>query len=412
MKPTYSRAGYSRRMRRQRQNSIIKGAALAVTLLLLIILIILIFRDTGASPKSPAQTYAPTETPAASETATPTPTPTPTPPQTPVSRRAVSTTPEKCPSPAQDGYLPVFREGGKAEKWICITVDDCNEAANFAEIVALAQQYDAKLTLFPIGENLIKKSAVADTLRLAYSLGYEIENHSYSHSRMYELPEEEMAKEIYLTQQAVCHVLGLDYQPHFLRTRGGDDRNDRRTHEYMDKLGYVGMAHWSHSGASAMKKLKAELAPGNIYLFHCKSSDLKQLREFIPYAVSQGYRLVTMNEMFGFPPNDVKPLTVPATEMKMPAPDPYVFPYDKSITKGVYLWDVFLLQERLKALGYLESDPTGFYGNLTVYAVGSFQQDNGLKADGTATVETQRAIFAQSAIPASAETRARIEEYA
>lgn len=51
------------------------------------------------------------------------------------------------------------------------------------------------------------------------------------------------------------------------------------------------------------------------------------------------------------------------------------------------------LQTKLKALGYLNSSITGYYGNQTKSAVLKFQAENGLKQDGIAGAATQETLF-------------------
>lgn len=51
------------------------------------------------------------------------------------------------------------------------------------------------------------------------------------------------------------------------------------------------------------------------------------------------------------------------------------------------------LQTKLKALGYLNSSITGYYGNQTKSAVLKFQAKSGLKQDGIAGTATQKALF-------------------
>ncbi len=50
------------------------------------------------------------------------------------------------------------------------------------------------------------------------------------------------------------------------------------------------------------------------------------------------------------------------------------------------------LQTQLRSLGYLDSEITGVYDELTRQAIQTFQQDRGLPADGIAGVETQRQL--------------------
>lgn len=187
---------------------------------------------------------------------------------------------------------------------------------------------------------------------------------------------------------------------HFLRMQGGNGEKDPRSHQYLDQLGYWGIASWSYSGSNAdISAIKKHLRPGGIYLFHTTNTDLKRLQEFIPYAVSQGYRLVTLNELLGFEENETTPLTTNALEVPIPSPSPYV--YDTYVVMGpkTKMYPVQLLQKRLIELKYLPADSAvdGDYGTGTLAAVKTFQQVANLKVDGYAGEQTQALLFSDSA---------------
>ena len=302
--------------------------------------------------------------------------------------------PAPIPTPEAEGYLPVFSKGETTQKVIAITVDDCNQTENLRQIVQCAIDNGGKLTILPIGQNLERES-LREVIRYAYENGMELENHTYTHPAFYRMTTDEMAWEIYMNNRAVSETLGVDYQMHFMRTRGGDNRHDLRTHQYMEKMGYYGMAHWTLSGSSSsVAELKSELAPGNIYLFHTTDNDLGKLLGFIPYATQQGYRLVTLNEMFGLPENE----TAPLSEMNMPEPDAYVIPEYKLLDKKhSYVYDVYLLQQRLIELGWLDGTADGVYGDATYMAVGYFQKAIGMQPNGDATPDTQEALYRDDA---------------
>ena len=81
-----------------------------------------------------------------------------------------------------------------------------------------------------------------------------------------------------------------------------------------------------------------------------------------------------------------------------------------SMKKGNKGSQVTALQERLKELGYYKQTPTGTYDTNTIGAVRSFQKKNGLKADGTAGAETQKAIYSADAITADATPTPKVTE--
>ena len=376
------RAEYYRR-RRNQQRLIV--AAMAVIIVILIVVAVLLLTG-GKRDAQQALSNAATPTPTAEIAVTPTPTvaPTPVPTQTPSPYAAYRPT-------ARSGWLPVFRKADTQEKIIAITVDDCFQAENLRTIVQTAIDNGGKLTIFPIGEQALRDKQ-SEILKWAWENGMELENHTFTHSGLYNISDEMLAKEMYMQNLALSKILDVEYTCHFIRPRGGDARNDQRIHAYADQLDYYGVAHWSVSGSdTALEKLPEKLQPGAVYLFHTTDKDLEKLVRFIPYAVSQGYRLVTLNEMFGYPENETAPLSLPIESHVVPTLAPYdVVPV--AYSKPAYAWGVYQMQEKLIALGYLEGEPDGVFGDGCKEAVTKFQQANGLPATGEADLGTQNKI--------------------
>lgn len=389
-----SRADYMRaRRKKQRQQMIFLGG-LAALLIIIVIVIILASgsgKEDAVRPVSVQNTVIPEGTVAAPEiTATPEPTAEPDPRNYSENAAYAVYRPE-----ADEGCLPIFRSAKTEEKIIAVTVDDCYQAGNFRKIVDLALQYNGKLTIFPIGENAIKESQ-AETLRYAWQNGMEIENHTYTHNGLYNCSDEELAKEIYMQNLAISYVLNVEYQAHFLRPKGGDARRDQRIHAYCKQMGYYGIAHWNELGDREPETLKERLAPGNIYLFHTTDHDLELMEFFIPYAVQQGYRLVTMNEMFGYASNEYTDLTVPIREHTVPQLEEFEYA-DRTYEQGDYAYAVKLIQNRLKALGYSRSNGDGIFGKNTASAVKKFQKKAGLSQSGKVDPVTLERLFDSNA---------------
>lgn len=388
-----SRAAYIRAQRKKQRMQILFLAGLAV---LLIAIIIIIITASGSGREDIAKPAAaqPAETVSAAATIEPTATPEPTAVPSMKDHGANPAYAAHRPS-AEEGYLPIFRGANTQEKIIAITVDDCYQADNFRKIVDLALQYNGKLTIFPIGENAVKP-AQAEVLRYAWENGMEIENHTYTHNGLFNCSNEELAKEMYMQNLAISHVLNVEYQGHFIRPKGGDARDDQRIHAYAKQLGYYGIAHWNELGDRDAETLKQRLKPGNLYLFHTTDRDLQIMEFFIPYAVSQGYRLVTMNEMFGYPSNEYTELTIPIEEHTVPPLEDYEIA-PRTYQDGDYAYAVKVIQNRLKALGYLKNPGDGVYGEGTANAVKKFQEKAGMKRTGKVDPDTLARLFADNA---------------
>ena len=66
--------------------------------------------------------------------------------------------------------------------------------------------------------------------------------------------------------------------------------------------------------------------------------------------------------------------------------------------------NVYVLQKRLRVMGYFEGECTGSFGDLTQRAVAAFQSDNGLEATGSADAALWELIYSGSAV-----TRRRLD---
>ena len=427
MPGTYRRPGTTRarRQAQQRRQLYILGAAL-LTLIALVSIVLLIpkgnRRDDAAAPApvtatpapeavSPAEPArdesadAPTEVEAGLEAdgpaadaalpesgelieAAPTPAPTPTPDLTVYDRAATR------PTPTATGFIPVFIRAKTEEKIIAVTVDDCFQADNLQQIIDAATAVGGKLTIFPIGQQALRDKQAA-ILKTAWENGFELENHTYTHNGLYWVSDDVLAKEIFWQQMALSHILGMEYQCHFLRPGGGDARNDQRMQKYAEQMGYYGIAHWSCAGSTSTDAAIVEaLKPGAIYLFHTTNNDLDKLVRFIPYAAGKGYRLVTLNEMFDYPANETEPLKMAAKDYPVPPLEPFERVL-VTFKKTTYNSGVMLLQQKLIELGYLSGKVDGIYGDGCVKAIKAYQKDHGLEQDGIATPELQERIFAE-----------------
>ena len=373
----------------------------AVIAVLVIVLLVLIISILGRLFRGGSDTVAPQTAPTPTvqvmiDYSTPEPTSAPTPtaiPQTEYSYRTAYI-PE-----AADGFLPVFYSAPTDEKIIAITIDDCYQGENLQKIVDLAIQYGGKLTLFPIGENAIR-SQQSQTIKYAWENGFEIENHTYDHNGLYGITDDELAWQMYGQSVCINKVLGVNYQQHFIRPKGGDARNDQRIHAYAMQMGIGGVAHWSVTGSvTDLDEVMRDLKSGDILLFHTTDNDLARLQQFIPFAASQGYQMVTLNEMFGLPANEYTPLTEEPDPKNFTAPP--LEPFDRvlvPIRKTTYSSGAKLLQQRLIDLGYLGGEADGIFGKGSANALKEFQYAAGFENDGVASVELQEFIYSDEAL--------------
>ena len=336
---------------------------------------------------TPVELNTPTPEPTAEPTATPKPTLDPSDPYAAVR-----------PTPTAPGFLPVFKKADTDELRIAITLDDCSGATITTDFARLAYQFGAKLTLFPSGNNVMKLGMDEVLRKCVFELGYEVENRCYSDSaRLYRLSDSDMASEIWKQSIAVSYVLGGRYHPHFLRLYGGNGENDQRTHAYLIQQGYLGIASWTAASNLDADKLVDKLQPGGIYSFKTDENDARKMGVLMQAANAAGYEMVTLNELFGFEPNEYEQTADNVLAETMPELQPYDADY-YFMKQGDRTWAVGLVQRRLEVLGYLPSGSAdGIFGESTADALTAFQANCGLAATGAADPETQRRLFADDA---------------
>ena len=301
-----------------------------------------------------------------------------------------------------DYYLPIFDRALRTpddEMMIAITVDDCNDPEVLSQIVEIARRYDAMLTLFPTGEALMSEGMAEGFRTCVLRYGYELENHSYSHKKEYQLSNGELALQLWKQSIAASYVVGKDYEQHFYRPYFDNSKYDQRTHFFINKLGYAGVASYPYfyKGMTA-EQLIDTLENGNIYQFDMTEKSMEVFETFIQTASRKGYKLVTMNRLFGLNENVVGDrLTI--DQQTLPAMDDYVSTY-YDLKLNYRTNAVYSLQARLAELGYLTDEaakPDGLYGSNTSIAVSAFQAKIGEAATGNATVNTQERLFALNA---------------
>ena len=103
-----------------------------------------------------------------------------------------------------------------------------------------------------------------------------------------------------------------------------------------------------------------------------------------------------------------------ATLMRLMADAPITWPAflsEMSAVPGDSGLNVYVLQKRLKQLGYFEGNCSAEFGDLTRDAVARFRQDNGLEPGDSADAATWAALYSRSAIASGATEVMRVGDY-
>ncbi len=202
--------------------------------------------------------------------------------------------------------LPViYRKADMKKKRVAITIDDCFSADILKSIITLARKYDADLTFFPKGKNIEKNAALWKRI---YEDGYEIENHSFPHSNVTKLSDDELRAAIVDSEKALNAALGVNYHMRLFRCPTGAGMKDPRLHQLLRELGYEAVASWGLSGARKAAETLARVQSGQILLFHATQADYARLKTIIPALSNRGYKMVSVNALYGKGKNEVTAL--------------------------------------------------------------------------------------------------------
>ena len=307
-----------------------------------------------------------------------------------------------------DYYLPVFDRALRTpddEMMIAVTIDDCTSAEFMTHVMDVARRYHCTFTLFPTGEALMTEGMTEGFRTCVQKLGFELENHSYAHKAEYRLTSSELAIQLWKQSIAASYAVGKDYQQSFYRPYSRYSADDQRTHYYAGKLGYRGIATYTHSyrDFKTVEAMADSLENGKVYQFDMSEASLAMFEPFISEASRKGYRLVTMTELFGLEENAIGSRLTIDQQTLITMEDYVPTYYDLKLNDRTNA--VYSLQARLMELGYLAdrdeegnlAKADGIYGSDTSVAVSEFQARVGIMATGNADVATQEKLFALNA---------------
>jgi cellulose synthase/poly-beta-1,6-N-acetylglucosamine synthase-like glycosyltransferase/peptidoglycan/xylan/chitin deacetylase (PgdA/CDA1 family) len=102
---------------------------------------------------------------------------------------------------------------GKLEKTIAITFDDGPSSYLTKEVLKVLQDKGVKATFFVTG---IKANKYPETIKQIAREGHQVENHSYSHTNLTDIVDEQIEWEITETNNIIEHLTGR--KPKFFRT--------------------------------------------------------------------------------------------------------------------------------------------------------------------------------------------------
>jgi peptidoglycan/xylan/chitin deacetylase (PgdA/CDA1 family) len=218
-------------------------------------------------------------------------------PRSPAETQRLQTSPEKALFLA--GHE--INRGNSEKQIVMMTYDDGGAESDMDYILRMYESYRVRATFFVTGEWLTKHQDFAKEM---IDRGFELACHSWNHSDMTTLSEQEARDQI---EKFINLMKDVDpsYTIKFIRFPYGQ-RNDQ-LRLIAAEYGLQSVMWSDESGGTTNKALTYildELKPGSIVLSHSsRKFDINMVKEIITSLRNLGYKLVTVSE--GISPNDL-----------------------------------------------------------------------------------------------------------
>ncbi|MEK7509145.1 MAG: bifunctional polysaccharide deacetylase/glycosyltransferase family 2 protein [Patescibacteria group bacterium] len=233
---------------------------------------------------------------------------------------------------------PVAYDGENAadprfEKTIALTFDDGPHPTHTPELLKLLKEEEVPATFFLIGEHVLQ---YPDTARLVVAQGFEIGNHTFTHSEHMADSEARLRKELLSTERVIRDVTGHEtklFRPPYLEDvnvgefDGG--KIDSIEVRWAEQAGFIVVGanldtqDWNVNPGEdgiILERLMGQLheTEPNVIIMHDQAGDgasIEALRTFIPMMKTRGYRFVLVSEYFGLSQEEAMPIAPQATAM-------------------------------------------------------------------------------------------------
>lgn len=195
----------------------------------------------------------------------------------------------------------VYCRNVSKEKKVALTFDDGPHPRFTKEILSILEEYGVTATFFIIGVNA---ENYPESLKMIIDAGCEIGNHTYSHTRIDKMSENEVEAELLKCEEILFSMTG-QHTKLFRPPEGRVSENILSAsgkHEYDVILWSIDTLDWSHNPSDNIcAVVKDNLTGGDIILMHDyisgKNTTCEALRRLIPDLLSKGYTFVTVSEL-------------------------------------------------------------------------------------------------------------------
>lgn len=194
----------------------------------------------------------------------------------------------------------VYINGFTKEKTVCLTFDDGPDGIITPKVLDTLKAYNIKGSFFFIGKNVV---AYPSVVKRTFDEDNLVLSHSYTHERFSILTDENVKRELSLTENAIYSLIGE--RPAIIRPPYGDisqkTLNILNNQNYTTVLWSIDTLDWAQKDKNNISKNVIDnIRPGDIILMHCnedKIASLDALPLIIKGLQKKGYKFLDLSQM-------------------------------------------------------------------------------------------------------------------